>query len=203
MALSPALGPLLVLPLHPGVGRAVQRLYETPEESRERRVIVTHWLGDSSFSLGTVRFIIDSGLELRSVSGVESGSGSALGCSGLWDPPCHDLPGWGPLQYPTLSLLQVYNPRIRAESQVLRPISRSQAESRMQRAAGSPPGETPAPVSPRSGLPAAPGTAPPACATALSHLMASVLQAPASACTRRPLSSACPPALRPTSARPA
>ncbi|XP_068045196.1 ATP-dependent RNA helicase DQX1 isoform X2 [Anomalospiza imberbis] len=100
VALSPALGPLLVLPLHPGVGRAAQRLYETPEESRERRVIVTHWLGDSSFSLGTVRFVIDSGLELRSV----------------------------------------YNPRIRAESQVLRPISRSQAESRMQRAAGSPPG---------------------------------------------------------------
>ncbi|XP_050177215.1 ATP-dependent RNA helicase DQX1 isoform X2 [Myiozetetes cayanensis] len=100
VALSPALGPLLVLPLHPGVGRAAQRLYEAPEESRERRVIVTHWLGDSSFSLGTVRFVIDSGLELRSV----------------------------------------YNPRIRAESQVLRPISRSQAESRMQRAAGSPPG---------------------------------------------------------------
>ncbi|XP_027761091.1 ATP-dependent RNA helicase DQX1 isoform X1 [Empidonax traillii] len=100
VALSPALGPLLVLPLHPGVGRAAQRLYETPEESRERRVIVTHWLGDSSFSLGAVRFVIDSGLELRSV----------------------------------------YNPRIRAESQVLRPISRSQAESRMQRAAGSPPG---------------------------------------------------------------
>ncbi|XP_072783963.1 ATP-dependent RNA helicase DQX1 isoform X1 [Taeniopygia guttata] len=99
-ALSAALGPLLVLPLHPGVGRAAQRLYETPEESRERRVIVTHRLGDSSFSLGTVRFVIDSGLELRSV----------------------------------------YNPRIRAESQVLRPISRSQAESRMQRAAGSPPG---------------------------------------------------------------
>ncbi|XP_014731644.1 PREDICTED: ATP-dependent RNA helicase DQX1 [Sturnus vulgaris] len=100
MALSPTLGPLLVLPLHPGMGRAAQRLYETPEESRERRVIVTHWLGDSSFSLDTVRFVIDSGLELRSV----------------------------------------YNPRIRAESQVLRPISRSQAESRMQRAAGSPPG---------------------------------------------------------------
>ncbi|XP_027525517.1 ATP-dependent RNA helicase DQX1 isoform X1 [Corapipo altera] len=100
VALSPALGPLLVLPLHPGVGRAAQRLYEAPEESWERRVIVTHWLGDSSFSLGTVRFVIDSGLELRSV----------------------------------------YNPRIRAESQVLRPISRSQAESRMQRAAGSPSG---------------------------------------------------------------
>ncbi|XP_074721404.1 ATP-dependent RNA helicase DQX1 [Strix uralensis] len=101
MALNPGLGPLLVLPLHPGVGRAAQKVYEVLEESgRERRVIVTHWLADSSFSLGTVRFVIDSGLELRSV----------------------------------------YNPRIRAESQVLRPISRSQAESRMQRAAGSPPG---------------------------------------------------------------
>lgn len=76
VALSPALGPLLVLPLHPGVGRATQRLYETPEESRERRVIVTHWLGDSSFSLGTVRFVIDSGLELRSVSGTGHGWGS-------------------------------------------------------------------------------------------------------------------------------
>ncbi|KAM9378262.1 ATP-dependent RNA helicase DQX1 [Phaethornis superciliosus] len=101
MALNPGLGPLLVLPLHPGVGRAAQRVYEGPEESsRGRRVVVTHWLGDSSFSMGTVRFVIDAGMELRSV----------------------------------------YNPRIRAESQVLRPISQSQAESRMQRAAGSPPG---------------------------------------------------------------
>ncbi|NXG93724.1 DQX1 helicase, partial [Stercorarius parasiticus] len=104
VALNPGLGPLLVLPLHPGVGRAAQKVYEVLEEgSRERRVIVTHWLADSSFSLGTVRFVIDSGLELRNV----------------------------------------YNPRIRAESQVLRPISKSQAESRMQRAAGSPPGESP------------------------------------------------------------
>ncbi|XP_072718706.1 ATP-dependent RNA helicase DQX1 isoform X3 [Ciconia boyciana] len=101
VALSPGLGPLLVLPLHPGVGHAAQKVYEALEESgRERRVIVTHWLADSSFSLGAVRFVIDSGLELRNV----------------------------------------YNPRIRAESQVLRPISKSQAESRMQRAAGSPPG---------------------------------------------------------------
>nr|XP_025974745.1 ATP-dependent RNA helicase DQX1 isoform X2 [Dromaius novaehollandiae] len=101
VALNPGLGPLLVLPLHPGVGRAAQKVYETLEEKgRERRVVVTHWLADSSFSLGTVRFVIDSGLELRSV----------------------------------------YNPRIRAESQVLRPISKSQAEARMQRAAGSPPG---------------------------------------------------------------
>uniref|UniRef100_A0A8B9ZPK9 DEAQ-box RNA dependent ATPase 1 n=2 Tax=Anas zonorhyncha TaxID=75864 RepID=A0A8B9ZPK9_9AVES len=101
VALNPGLGPLLVLPLHPGVGRAAQKVYEALEEGgRERRVVVTHWLGDSSFSLGSVRFVIDTGLELRSV----------------------------------------YNPRIRAESQVLRPISRSQAESRMQRAAGSPQG---------------------------------------------------------------
>ncbi|XP_075355465.1 ATP-dependent RNA helicase homolog DQX1 isoform X3 [Mycteria americana] len=101
VALNPGLGPLLVLPLHPGVGHAAQKVYEALEESgRERRVIVTHWLADSSFSLGAVRFVIDSGLELRNV----------------------------------------YNPRIRAESQVLRPISKSQAESRMQRAAGSPPG---------------------------------------------------------------
>uniref|UniRef100_A0A8C6ZZN3 Helicase C-terminal domain-containing protein n=1 Tax=Nothoprocta perdicaria TaxID=30464 RepID=A0A8C6ZZN3_NOTPE len=101
MALSPALGPLLVLPLHAGMGRAAQRVHEALEQQgRERTVVVTHWLADSSFSLGTVRFVIDAGLELRSV----------------------------------------YNPRIRAESQVLRPISRSQADGRMQRAAGSPPG---------------------------------------------------------------
>lgn len=69
VALDPGLGPLLVLPLHPGTGRAAQKVYEASEEGgRERRVIVTHWLGDSSFSLGAVRFVIDSGLELRNVS---------------------------------------------------------------------------------------------------------------------------------------
>ncbi|KAM9580368.1 ATP-dependent RNA helicase DQX1 [Guaruba guarouba] len=100
-ALHPGLGPLLVLPLHPGVGRAAQRLYEGLEEGgRERRVIVTHGLAEASFSMGGIRFVIDTGLELRSV----------------------------------------YNPRIRAESQVLRPISKSQAQSRMDRATSSPPG---------------------------------------------------------------
>lgn len=80
LALNPGLGPLLVLPLHPGVGRAAQKVYEAPEEgSRERRVVVTHWLGDSSFSLGSVGFVIDTGLELRSVSGDGDGElGSAL-----------------------------------------------------------------------------------------------------------------------------
>ncbi|XP_067389637.1 ATP-dependent RNA helicase DQX1 isoform X2 [Emydura macquarii macquarii] len=103
VALNPGLGPLVALPLHPGVGRAAQKVYEVPEQCSRpqgRRVIVTHWLADSSFSLGTVRHVIDTGLELRSV----------------------------------------YNPRIRAESQVLRPISKSQAELRRQRAAGGPPG---------------------------------------------------------------
>ncbi|KAM6428990.1 ATP-dependent RNA helicase DQX1 [Rhynochetos jubatus] len=101
VTLNPGLGPLLVLPLHPDTGRAALKVYEEEERGRERRlVVVTHWLADSSFSLGNVRFVIDSGLELRNV----------------------------------------YNPRIRAESQVLRPISKSQAESRMQQAAGSPPG---------------------------------------------------------------
>ncbi|XP_055452381.1 ATP-dependent RNA helicase DQX1 isoform X4 [Psammomys obesus] len=37
-------------------------------------------------------------------------------------------------------LRSVYNPRIRAESQVLRPISKCQAEARLLRARGSPPG---------------------------------------------------------------
>ena len=80
MALNPGLGPLLVLPLHPGVGRAAQKVYEALEESgRERRVIVTHWLADSSFSLGTVRFVIDSGLELRNVSVPACAGGAGIG----------------------------------------------------------------------------------------------------------------------------
>lgn len=80
MALNPGLGPLLVLPLHPGVGRAAQKVYEAPEESsRERRVIVTHWLADSSFSLGTVHFVIDSGLELRNVSVPACARGAGTG----------------------------------------------------------------------------------------------------------------------------
>nr|XP_056711556.1 ATP-dependent RNA helicase DQX1 [Euleptes europaea] len=102
-ALDPCLGSLLVLPLHPGVGRQVQKLYETlepPAGGPARRVIVTHWLADSAFSVGSVRHVVDTGLELRSV----------------------------------------YNPQIRAESQVLRPISKKQAEARRLRAAGSPSG---------------------------------------------------------------
>ncbi|KAM5227410.1 ATP-dependent RNA helicase DQX1 [Ctenodactylus gundi] len=91
--------PPRVLPLHPGCGQAVQAVYARPEMGA-RKVVVTHWLADFSFSLPSIRHVVDSGLELRSV----------------------------------------YNPRIRAESQVLRPISKSQAAARRLRARGFPPG---------------------------------------------------------------
>ncbi|KAK9398472.1 ATP-dependent RNA helicase DQX1 [Crotalus adamanteus] len=98
--LEASLGPLLVLPLHAAVGRDSQKLYEGSLGDRARRVIVTHWLADAAFSVGSVRHIIDTGMELRNV----------------------------------------YNPRIRAASQELRPISQRQAEARRLRAAGAPPG---------------------------------------------------------------
>ncbi|XP_059798492.1 ATP-dependent RNA helicase DQX1 isoform X2 [Balaenoptera ricei] len=91
--------PPRVLPLHPGCGQAVQAVYEDVE-SGARKVVVTHWLADFSFSLPSIRHVIDSGLELRSVSERE----------------------------------------IRAESQVLRPISKCQAEARRLRATGILPG---------------------------------------------------------------
>uniref|UniRef100_D4A474 DEAQ box RNA-dependent ATPase 1 n=1 Tax=Rattus norvegicus TaxID=10116 RepID=D4A474_RAT len=93
-------GPLpRVLPLHPGCGQAIQTVYEDTDVS-VRKIVVTHWLADFSFSLPFIQHVIDSGLELRSV----------------------------------------YNPRIRAESQVLRRISKCQAEARLLRARGFPPG---------------------------------------------------------------
>ncbi|XP_055097719.1 ATP-dependent RNA helicase DQX1 [Symphalangus syndactylus] len=89
--------PPRVMPLHPDCGQAVQAVYEDIDA---RKVVVTHWLADFSFSLPSIQHVIDSGLELRSV----------------------------------------YNPRIRAEFQVLRPISKCQAEARRLRARGFPPG---------------------------------------------------------------
>lgn len=62
--------PPRVLPLHPGCGQAVQAVYEDIE-SGARKVVVTHWLADFSFSLPSIRHVIDSGLELRSVSARE------------------------------------------------------------------------------------------------------------------------------------
>ncbi|XP_034515280.1 ATP-dependent RNA helicase DQX1 isoform X2 [Ailuropoda melanoleuca] len=57
--------PPRVLPLHPGHGPAVQAAYEDVDLGA-RRVVVTHWLADFSFSLPSIRHVIDSGLELRS-----------------------------------------------------------------------------------------------------------------------------------------
>nr|XP_046173656.1 ATP-dependent RNA helicase DQX1-like [Oncorhynchus gorbuscha] len=104
VALSPQLGTLRVLHLHAGLGGATQRVYEAEPDrpsgdtggSREgarRRVILTDTLGEASFSLSGVRYVIDTGMQLKTV----------------------------------------YNPQIRADSQVLRPISRQQADMRTQR----------------------------------------------------------------------
>ncbi|XP_007950843.1 ATP-dependent RNA helicase DQX1 [Orycteropus afer afer] len=90
---------LQLLPLHLSCGHAVQALYEDTDASA-RKIVVSHWLADFSFSLPSIRHVIDSGLELRSV----------------------------------------YNPQIRAESQVLRRISKRQAEARQLRARGFPSG---------------------------------------------------------------
>lgn len=54
-----------------------------------RKIVVTHWLADFSFSLPSIRLVIDSGLELRSVSERNEGEwsfiwkGTALICLGL------------------------------------------------------------------------------------------------------------------------
>uniref|UniRef100_A0A673ZUL8 ATP-dependent RNA helicase DQX1-like n=1 Tax=Salmo trutta TaxID=8032 RepID=A0A673ZUL8_SALTR len=98
VALSPQLGTLRVLHLHAGLGGATQRVYEAEPEGR--RVILTDTLGEASFSLSGVRYVIDTGMQLKTV----------------------------------------YNPQIRADSQVLRPISRQQADMRTQRVNGDLPG---------------------------------------------------------------
>lgn len=64
--------PPQVLPLHPGHGQAIQAVYQDID-SGVRKVVVTHWLADFSFSLPSIRHVIDSGLELRSVSERDEG----------------------------------------------------------------------------------------------------------------------------------
>ncbi|XP_045923325.1 ATP-dependent RNA helicase DQX1 [Micropterus dolomieu] len=116
VALSPQLGPLRILPLHARLGGLTQRVYESdPEASTlrekdscdgvdssvlgaggpgvKRRVILTDTLAEASFSLPAIRYVIDTGLQLKTV----------------------------------------YNPQIRANSQVLRTISKHQADMRTQR----------------------------------------------------------------------
>ncbi|XP_029300055.1 ATP-dependent RNA helicase DQX1 [Cottoperca gobio] len=113
VALSPQLGPLRILPLHAGLGGLTQRVYESnPEAStlREndssegsvlgaggpgvrRKVILSDTLAEASFSLPAIRYVIDTGLQLKNV----------------------------------------YNTQIRANSQVVRTISKHQADMRTQR----------------------------------------------------------------------
>lgn len=61
-----------MLPLHPGRGQAVLSVYEDTD-SGARKIVVTHWLADFSFSLPSIRHVIDSGLELRNVSDRDEG----------------------------------------------------------------------------------------------------------------------------------
>lgn len=129
VALSPQLGSMRVLPLHGGLGGATQHVYDSETESQgpnadtdaqakeeeigekgaldvtlgptlRRRVILTDSLGEASFSLPNIRYVIDTGLLLKTV----------------------------------------YNPQIRADSQVLRPISKHQADLRTERINSSLPG---------------------------------------------------------------
>ncbi|KAL2100304.1 hypothetical protein ACEWY4_004698 [Coilia grayii] len=117
VALSPQLGSMRVLALHAGLGGAAQQVYDGEVEGGEaegkeeegeealggqevlvsptlkRKVILTDALGEASFSMPNVRYVIDTGLLLKTV----------------------------------------YNPQIRADSQVLRPISKHQADLRTAR----------------------------------------------------------------------
>ncbi|KAM6901879.1 ATP-dependent RNA helicase DQX1 [Lycodopsis pacificus] len=116
VALSPQLGPLRILPLHAGLGGLTQRLYESsPEDSTlrerdraevldgsvlgaggqgvKRKVILCDTLAEASFSLPAIRYVIDTGLQLKTV----------------------------------------YNTQIRANSQVVRTISKHQADMRTER----------------------------------------------------------------------
>lgn len=89
VALSPQLGPLRILPLHAGLGGLTQRVYESDAEASalkendssesvgssvpggpgvKRKVILTDTLAEASFSLPAIRYVIDTGLQLRTVS---------------------------------------------------------------------------------------------------------------------------------------
>lgn len=91
VALSPQLGPLRILPLHAGLDGQTQRVYESdPDASTlrksdgsegvdssvlgaggagvKRKVIITDSLAEASFSLPAVRYVIDTGRQLKTVS---------------------------------------------------------------------------------------------------------------------------------------
>ncbi|XP_061887375.1 ATP-dependent RNA helicase DQX1 [Entelurus aequoreus] len=116
VGLSPHLGSVKIIPLHTGLGVLTQRVYESSTETSiyrqsddsegmesltmgaegpgiKRKVILTDTLAEGSFSLPGIRYVIDTGLQLKTV----------------------------------------YNPQIRANSQILRTISKTQADMRAQR----------------------------------------------------------------------
>lgn len=106
VALSPQLGALRILPLHCGLGSQTQRVYDpdvslndtenssqTQAPGVRRKVILTDTLAEASYSVPQIRYVIDTGLHLKTV----------------------------------------YNPQIRANSQILRTISKQQVDMRTQR----------------------------------------------------------------------
>ncbi|XP_077353171.1 ATP-dependent RNA helicase DQX1 [Festucalex cinctus] len=120
-SLSPQLGSLKIIPLHTGLGGLAQRVYNAEvsthkendgSEGKEsttlggdgaaiqRKVILTNSLAEASFSLPAIRYVIDTGLQLKTV----------------------------------------YNPQIRANSQILKTISKTQADMRAQRVNSNLPG---------------------------------------------------------------
>lgn len=120
VSLSAHVHSLRVLPLHVDVGTpAVQQVYEGEEECVRRRVVLTDVLGESSFSLNNIRYVIDTGLQLKTVSPSTSHKHliniSPFPLIQLRPPP------------------QIYNPQIRADSQVQQPISKQQADARSRR----------------------------------------------------------------------
>ncbi|XP_077478725.1 ATP-dependent RNA helicase DQX1 [Stigmatopora argus] len=119
--LGPQLGSLRILLLHTGLGGLTQRVYhpegsthrdndgaegkdnailEAEDSDTQRKVILTNGLAEASFSLPAIRYVIDTGLQLKTV----------------------------------------YNPQIRANSQILKTISKMQADMRAQRVNGKLPG---------------------------------------------------------------
>ncbi|XP_077593179.1 ATP-dependent RNA helicase DQX1 isoform X2 [Stigmatopora nigra] len=113
-SLSPQPSSLRILLLHTGLGGLTQRVYhpegsthrdndgaegkdnailEAEDSGTQRKVILTNSLAEASFSLPGIRYVIDTGLQLKTV----------------------------------------YNPRIRANSQILKTISKMQADMRAQR----------------------------------------------------------------------
>ncbi|XP_050966295.1 ATP-dependent RNA helicase DQX1 [Labeo rohita] len=115
VSLSAHLLSLRVIELHVGVGGSLQQLYDTestdnkeqdePPDAQEtpaqrRRVVLTDVLGEASFSLNNIRYVIDSGVQLKTI----------------------------------------YNPQIRADSQLQQPISKQQADTRARRVNSTLPG---------------------------------------------------------------